>query len=64
MLQIRELEELMADTARWDALPPQERKEKQQHFNTTSECLFCLPARPCHLLRCSLVRYHVCTSYK
>jgi Ubiquitin elongating factor core len=44
VLQIRELEDLMADTARWEALSPQERKEKQQHFNTTSECS-CLDSR-------------------
>jgi Ubiquitin elongating factor core len=59
-LQIRELEELMADTARWDALSPQERKEKQQHFNSTSKCL----TFHAHSHRCwcrSLLRYsHTC----
>lgn len=39
--QIREIEDLIADTARWEALQPQERKDKERHYSQMSEVPSC-----------------------
>ncbi len=43
--QVREVEDLMANTAAWRALPPAERAEKEKHYHQNSASLLLLTMR-------------------